>query len=74
MLLRLILLQVLVKLFKFYDNYPKNILSVDETIKNPKSQQAQLEAQPPQMSMTGVNRGGKMNMGGMKVLQGRNGK
>ena len=50
------------------------ILSVDETIKNPKSQQAQLESQPPQMSMTGVNRGGKMNMGGMKVLQGRNGK
>ena len=34
------------------------------------TQKAQLKI----MSMTGVNRGGKMNMGGMKVLQGRNGK
>lgn len=52
------------------------ILSVDETVKNPKSQQAQLEAQPPKMNMNmmGGQRGQKMNMGGMKVLQGRGGK
>ena len=54
------------------------ILSVDETVKNPKSQQAQLEAQPPNFNMMGAGMGGprgqKMNMGGMKVMKGRGGK
>ena len=54
------------------------ILSVDETVKNPKSQQAQLEAQPPNLNMMGSAMGGmrgqKMNLGGMKVMQGRGGK
>ena len=54
------------------------ILSVDETVKNPKSQQAQLEAQPPNLGQMGAGMGGmrgqKMNLGGMKVMQGRGGK
>lgn len=54
------------------------ILSVDQTVKNPKSQQAQMEAQTPNLGMMstqmGGTRGQKMNMGGMKVLQGRGGK
>ena len=54
------------------------ILSVDQTVKNPKSQQAQMEAQAPNLGMMsaglGGTRGQKMNMGGMKVLQGRGGK
>lgn len=54
------------------------ILSVDETVKNPKSQQAQLEAQPPNLGQMGAAMGGmrgqKMNLGGMKALKGRGGK
>ena len=54
------------------------ILSVDQTVKNPKSQQAQMEGQAPNLGMMsaglGGTRGQKMNMGGMKVLQGRGGK
>lgn len=53
------------------------ILAVDATVKNPKSQQAQLEAQPPNLNAM-MPRGQKMNLGGppagMKVLQGRGGK
>ncbi|OAO15117.1 T-complex protein 1 subunit eta, partial [Blastocystis sp. ATCC 50177/Nand II] len=49
------------------------ILSVDQTVKNPKSQQAQLEAQPPKLNM-GAMGGRPMNMNGMKVLKGRGGK
>ena len=49
------------------------ILSVDQTVKNPKSQQAQLEAQPPKLNMGGMG-GRPMNMNGMKVLKGRGGK
>lgn len=54
------------------------VLKVDETVKNPKSQQAQLEAQPPDLGKMGAAMGGmrgqKMNLGGMKVLQGKGGK
>ena len=54
------------------------VLKVDETVKNPKSQQAQLEAQPPDLGKMGTAMGGmrgqKMNLGGMKVLQGKGGK
>lgn len=54
------------------------ILSVDETVKNPKSQQVQMEAQQPNLNMMGSAMGGmrgqKMNLGGMKVMQGRGGK
>ena len=52
------------------------ILSVDQTVKNPKSQQAQLEAQPPNLNMgaMGAMGGRQMNMNGMKVLKGRGGK
>lgn len=54
------------------------VLRVDETVKNPKSQQAQLETQPPDLSRMGAAMGGmrgqKMNLGGMKVLQGKGGK
>jgi T-complex protein 1 subunit eta len=56
------------------------ILSVDQTVKNPKSQQAQLEAQPPNLGnlagaakQGGAGMGG-MNLNGMKVLKGRGGK
>ena len=48
------------------------ILSVDQTVKNPKSQQAQLEAQP-KLNMGGM-KGQPMNLNGMKVLKGRGGK
>lgn len=51
------------------------ILEVDQTVKNPKSQQAQMEAQQTSLGTVGAGmKGQKMNMGGMKVLQGRGGK
>jgi T-complex protein 1 subunit eta len=55
-----------------------SILSVDQTIRNPKSEQAQAEAagrldgsKPP----PGLGRGGKgMNMKGLRTMQGKGGK